>query len=111
MFAFEIPGMRFSLTAGGAVKRHRFVSVDANSNGVTATASTPVVGVSMNEVILNQVLEVSDGIVIVEAGAAVAAGSSIASNADGKAITATGDAVGVAITSASAAGELITIKM
>ena len=110
MFAFEIPGTRFSLTAGAAIERHRFVSVDANSNGVTATASTPVVGVSMNKVNTNQVLEVADGIVIVEAGGAVTAGTGVVSNATGQAVT--GDnPVGVAITGATKAGELITVKL
>lgn len=111
MFAFEIPGLRFSLTAGAAVERHRFVSVDGNSNGITAIASTPVVGVSMNKVAINQVLEVSDGIVMVEAGAAVAAGAGVASDASGRAVTSADNAIGVALTAASAAGELITIKL
>ena len=111
MFAFEIPGLRFSLTAGAAIERHRFVSVDSNSNGITATASTPVVGVSMNKVDANQVLEVSDGIVMVEAGGAVTAGAGVASNATGQAVASTDKAIGVAITAASAAGELITVKL
>lgn len=111
MFAFEIPGMRFSLTAGGAVERHRFVSVDTNSNGITATASTPIVGVSMNKVAQNEVLEVSDGIVIVEAGGAVAAGVAVTSDASGKAVESESAGVGVALTAASAAGELITVKL
>ena len=77
MFAYEIPGMRFSLPAGAAVARRRFVSVDANSNGILATASTPVVGVSMNEAAAGQVLEVADGIVMVEAAGAVTAGAAV----------------------------------
>ena len=111
MFAFEIPGMRFSLTAGAAIERHRFVSADANSNGITATASTPVIGVSTNKVDVNQVLEIADGIVIVEAGGAVTAGTAVASDAAGKAITATDKSIGIALTGASAAGELITVKL
>ena len=111
MFAFEIPGMRYSLTAGAAIERHKFVSVDANSNGITATAATKVVGVSMNKVATNEVLEVADGIVMVEAGGAVAAGSGVASNATGQAVVNADAAIAVALTGASAAGELITIKL
>lgn len=111
MFAYEIPGLRFSLPAGGAVAPHRFVSVNANSAGIQATAATAVVGVSMNEVKADQVLEVADGIVMVEAGGAITAGVAVYANASGQAV-ATGDTVvGVAITAAAAAGEIITIKM
>ena len=110
MFAFEIPGMRYSLTAGAAIERHRFVSVDANSNGITATTATKVVGVSMNKVAANEVLEVADGIVMVEAGGAVTPGAGVGSNASGQAVAAEAS-VGVALTGASAAGELITIKL
>lgn len=109
MFAFEIPGQRFSMPAGADVERFRFVSVNANSNGVTATASTPVVGVSMNKAAAGEVLEIADGIVMVEAGAAVTAGVAVASNATGQAIA--GDGNAIALTSATAAGELITVKL
>jgi len=112
MYAFEIPGMRFSLPAGGDVARHRFVSIDSSSNGIAATASTPVVGVSMNQVKTGEVLEVADGIVIVEASGAVTAGAKVYSDANGMATAAgTGDAVGVAVTAATGANELITVKM
>lgn len=109
MFAFEIPAQRFSLPAGAAVERFRFVSANANSNGITATASTPVIGVSMNKAAAGEVLEIADGIVMVEAGAAVAAGVAVASNATGQAIA--GDGKAIALTSATAAGELITVKL
>lgn len=109
MFAFEIPGGRFSMPAGADVERHRFVSVNANSAGVTATASTPIVGVSMNKVAADQVLEIADGIVIVEASAAINAGVAVAAAADGRAVA--GDGPAIALTSASAAGELITVKL
>ena len=109
MFAFEIPGQRFSMPAGADVERHRFVSVNANSTGVTATASTPIVGVSMNKVKADQVLEIADGIVIVESSAAINAGVAVASAADGRAVA--GDGPAIALTSATAAGELITVKL
>lgn len=109
MFAFEIPGQRFSLPAGADVARYRFVSVNANSNGILATASTPVVGVSMNQAKAGEVLEIADGIVMVEAGGAVTAGVAVAANATGQAVAGEGSII--AITSATAAGELITVKL
>lgn len=109
MFAFEIPGSRFSLPAGAAVERCRFVSADANSNGVTATASTPIIGVSMNKAAAGEVLEIADGIVMVEAAAAITAGVAVTSDASGKAVAGEGNAV--ALTAATGAGELITVKL
>lgn len=114
MIAYEIPGMRFSLPAGAAVARRRLVSVNAAGNGVPATATTAVVGASMNEVKVDQVLEVADGIVMVEAGGVIAAGAAVYADADGR-VTATantdGGKVGVALTAATAAGDVITVKM
>lgn len=116
MYAYEIPGLRFSLPAGGAVAQHRFVSV-ANEAAIQATASTKVVGVSMNEVTAAElakhesIVEIADGIVMVEAGGAVTSGAGVAADADGKAVAATGTAIGIAITAATAAGQLIAVKL
>lgn len=117
MHAYEIPNLRFSLPAGGAVARCRFVSVDANGNGVQATASTPVVGASMNLVTAEEhvagghIVEVADGIVMVEAAGAITAGTKVYSNADGKA-TSTGDNVaGIAITAGASAGSLVAVRI
>lgn len=110
MNAYEIPSLRFSLPAGGAVKRHRFVAVDANSNGIQAVADSNIIGASMNETSIGQVLEIADGIVMVEAAKAVTAGSLAYANADGK-VTDTGTVVaGIVITSA-AAGCLAAVKI
>lgn len=113
MYAFEIPGQRFSLPAGADVERCRFVSANANSAGITATNATQVIGVSMNKVAADQVLEIADGIVVVEAAGAITAGAAVYSAADGRATATegTGNVAGIALTSASAAGELITVKM
>jgi hypothetical protein len=125
MNAYEIPHLRYSLPAGGAVAQRRFISVDSNGNGIQATASTQVVGVSMNQVATGQVLEVADGIVMVEAAAQITAGTNVSSDADGKAIEAvaqtqsgttpfavtTGTIVaGVAVTGAVIGG-LIAVKL
>lgn len=117
MNAYEIPNLRFSMPAGGAVAKCRFVSVDANGNGIQATAATQVVGASMNLVTADdftagdRIVEVADGIVMVEAAGAITAGTAVSSNADGKATTAGDIVAGVAITGATAAGELVAVKI
>lgn len=112
MNAYEIPGLRYSLPAGGDVVRHRFVSVNNKSEGVQATASTPVIGVSMNQTKAGEVLEIADGIVMVVAAAAIEAGKGVVSDANGKAVDAsTNPAVGVAITGTTVADGLIAVKI
>lgn len=121
--AYEIPHFRFSIPAGAAVERNRFVSIDANGNGITATAGTdPIIGVSQNKVaaktdmfrhdIADQTLEVQGaGISIVEASAAITYGAFVTSAADGRAAVGSAtDKVGIALTAASAAGEFVTVK-
>lgn len=118
MYAYEIPGLRFSLPAGGAVARHRFVSV-ANDAAIQATAATAVVGVSMNEVTAaelaagSRIVEIADGIVMVEAAGAITSGAVVYSDAAGKATATEGTsaAAGVAITAATAAGDIIAVKI
>lgn len=120
MNAYEIPSLRFSLPAGGAVKRHRFVAVDANSNGIQAIADSNIIGASMNEASAGQALEIADGIVMVEAAKAVTAGTLAYADADGKVtdgkVTDAGTVVagtvvaGIVITSAVAGG-LAAVKI
>lgn len=117
MNAYEIPNLRFSLPAGGAVARCRFVSVDASGNGVQATASTEVIGASMNlitadELAVNEhIVEIADGIVMVEAAGAITAGAAVYSDAEGKATTTGDKQAGVAITAATGAGNLVAVKI
>lgn len=111
MNAFEIPGLRFSLPAGGAVERARFISVDTDGAGKQADATSPVIGASMNKTNAGEVLEIADGIVMVTASAAIDAGAGVKSDANGKAVTASTGAIGVAITSATAADQLISVKL
>lgn len=113
MNAFEIPGLRFSLPAGGTIARHRFVDVNSSGNGVAATAAGKAVGVSMNQVETGQVLEVADGIVIVEASAVIAAGAKVCAAADGKAaaVAASEVVLGIALTASSGAGQLVSVKL
>lgn len=113
MNAYEIPGLRYSLPAGGAVARHRFVSVNNDSEGVQATASTPVIGVSMNQANKDEVLEIADGIVMVTAAAAITSGKGVVSDANGKAVVAGPDVapIGVTITGTAAPDGLVAVKI
>lgn len=116
MYAYEIPGNRFSMPAGGAVARCRFVSV-ANETAIQATATTEIIGVSMNEVTADEVaangriVEIADGIVMVEAAGAITSGAKVYANAEGKATSEGTILAGTAITSATAAGQLVAVKI
>lgn len=119
MFAYEIPGLRFSLPAGGAVARCRFVAV-ANEKAIQATNEALVIGASMNEVTEAEhtagghIVEIADGIVMVEAAGAITAGAAVYPDANGKATATAGAATviaGIAITAAAAAGDLVAVKM
>jgi hypothetical protein len=115
--AYEIPGTQFSLPATTAIGRYRFVSIDSTGQAIQATDTTDVIGVSRNEIDPvkypdNQVVDISDGIMMVEAGEAIECGAKVVSDADGKAVTATGNTfVGIAFSSAAAAGTIITVKL
>ena len=114
MFAYEITNLRFSLPAGGAVAQHRFVSVSGDK-AVQATAATPIVGASMNEVTAEElakndrIVEIADGIVMVEAAGAITSGATVASDANGRAVA--GEGAGIAITAATGAGQLVAVKI
>lgn len=115
-YAYEIPNLQFTLVSATAIDNYKLISVDANGKAVVATASTPVVGACRGTVVDSEwAISVADGIVIVEAGGAVTAGAAVTSNATGQA-TAISDPTtelqcGIAITSATAAGDLFTIKI
>jgi len=107
MNAYEIPNLRFSMPAGGNVARNRFVTVNADGNGVQATTTSNIIGASMNQTKSGEVLEIANGIVMVEAAETVASGAVVSADADGKAITGTvGTTIiaGIAITAGTAGG-------
>ena len=110
--AYEIPNLRFSLPAGEDIARRRFISVNSSSEGVIATAAGSAIGVSMNQAADGEVLEIADGIVMVEAGGEIAAGADVEVGANGKAVAkTTGIGVGVAITGATGAGQFVAVKL
>lgn len=110
--AYEIPNLRFSLPAGADIPRRRFVGVNSSGEGVIATAAGSAIGVSMNQAADGEVLEIADGIVMVEAGGAITAGAGIEVGTDGKAVTNTsGIGIGIALTGAAGAGNIVAVKM
>lgn len=118
MNAYQIPGLQFSVPAGGEVKRRRFVTINAAGACIHALLGGLTIGASKNEVnnktgvdIDKQIVEVADGIVIVEAGGVIAAGDSITVGTDGVAVKGTEGVVGIAMTDASKAGVNITVKL
>jgi hypothetical protein len=111
MTAYEIPNLRFSAEAGAAVARRRFIKFDADGNAIQAVAGEAAVGVSMNSSTVGEVLEIADGIVIVEAGGVVAADGLVQSDANGKAVAlGLGIPLGVALTASTGAGNFIAVK-
>jgi len=110
--AYEIPNLRFSLPAGANIPRRRFVSVNASGEGIIAPAAGPAIGVSMNQAADGEVLEIADGIVMVDAGGAITPGAGIEVGTDGKAVTNTsGIGIGIALTGAAGADNVVAVKM
>lgn len=114
--AYEIPGTQFSLPATTAIGRYRFVSIDAKGKAIQATASTDVIGVSRNEIDPvkypdTQVVDIADGIMMVEAAGEIACGAKVASDINGKAVEATDVSVGIAFSSAATAGTIVAVKL
>lgn len=110
--AYEIPNLRFSLPAGEDIPRRRFVSVNSSGEGVIATEAGSAIGVSMNQAAAGEVLEIADGIVMVEAGGAITPGAGIEVGTNGKAVTNTsGIGIGIALTGAAGAGNIVAVKM
>ncbi len=113
MAAYEILNMRFSAEAGADVERRRFVKINSDERGVKAGAGEVVIGASMVDADAGEVLEIANGIVMVEAAAAIAAGAEVQSNADGKAIPLDpldqGTVAGIAMTNASGDGALVSV--
>lgn len=102
--------LTLTLTLSGTVAANRFVTAagaqagaDANTLGVARSA-----GVATDKVPADVL-----GTAVVEAGAAVAAGATVKSDASGRAITwaASGAKVGLALQAAGAAGEFIEVLL
>lgn len=117
MPAYEIPNLRFSGESAAAIARRRFVTVNDQEQVLQVAANTEnVIGVSSQpNTAAGEVAEIYDGIVMVEAGAAVVAGTAVMADAEARAVPYVAGAgvisAGVAITNAGAAGELVSVKL
>lgn len=116
--AFEIPGFTLSVEASAdlSAAQHHFVEVDSNGRlTVSNSAGESVFGVLQNTPnALGRVGTVmKDGVSKCVAGAAVAAGALIQTNASGRGITAvSGDfVVGRALDAAANNGETFSLAM
>ncbi len=114
--AYEGPQpFKFSLDAGAAVSKFRFLTLDASGNAIHATAHNDVpVGVSQDPASgAGKPVSVAGfpAVTKVTAGAAIALGAPLAPGTDGKAVTATtGQRVwGIALEAATAADQVITV--
>ena len=113
--AFEIPGFNYSLQASADLSAEQFTFMVADANGEAAQAGAGVdaIGVLQNDPAAQG--EAANlqafGVSKVVAGAAVAAGAQVMSDATGRAITATAtnNVVGVALEAAANADEIIAV--
>ncbi len=95
------------IAAAAIAKERRFIGFDGNvaAAGAKALGSNPVTAAAGEAMPVD-----SHGVILVEAGAAVARGAQVQGDADGRAITlAGGVSNGYALAAATAAGELIPI--
>lgn len=99
--------MATSVRATGVLTKHRLVSFA----GALAAAADPQVGVANNAYDVGEMAGVNThGVLLVEAGAAVAVGAQVQSDSTGRAITlAAGVAFGRAMDAATAAGDIIRV--
>ncbi len=114
--AFEVPGPAIPFKAGADLSagQHLFVSLDGNGDVVVSGAGARSMGVLQNKPTLGQGCDVVDrGVSKVVAGAAVAINDRVSADAAGKGVTsAAGNSVeGRALTAASAADEIISVKL
>jgi hypothetical protein len=115
--AYEIPGFSFPLPAGADFSggaQFRFCDVSATGKAVNPAAGGSVVGVRQNRPKDSEATTiVNSGIVIVEAGGALAPGDLVATNAIGQAVEAAAGnvTVGRALETASGAGIQIAVLL
>lgn len=116
--AIEIPGFSMSLEASADLSafQHHFVEVDSNGQlTISNSAGESVFGVLQNdpdaEGVAGSVMKT--GVSKVVAGAAIAAGALVQTNASGRAITAaSGDfVVGRTIDAVGADGEVVSVAL
>lgn len=110
MSAQSIAVLTLTIAATGTIAAHRFVTPAGAQAGADANAigATRVAAVSGDKIPVDAL-----GTTVVEAGAAVAAGATIKSDASGRGITwvTSGARLGIALEAASGAGALIEVML
>lgn len=116
--AYEIPGFKFTLPAAADHSANQYLFCTCNASGQAALAGAGVtaIGVIQNKPgAVGRATEIASapGISKVRAGAAVAVGAKVMSNASAQAITATAtnQGLGMALTAAANANEIISVKL
>ncbi|OIO04835.1 MAG: DUF2190 domain-containing protein [Desulfovibrionaceae bacterium CG1_02_65_16] len=101
--------MALPVKAAGAVDEYRFVT----ATGAQAGAGANALGVSEFAAATGEMVSVANlGTAIVEAGAAIAAGAAVQSDADGRAVTKdAGATVARTLEAAAAAGDFIEVAL
>lgn len=126
--AYEMPVFDISLVAGAdlSAAQYQVVKVDTNGKAVLCSAvGDAAIGVLQNKPAAGQTAQVRIlGVTMAVAGGAIAAGALVATDATGKVVAATeatanttdgtisgSRALGIALQSASAAGEIISVAL
>lgn len=116
--AFEIPGFAYTLEASGDLSLQQFhcMAVDGNGQAVAAGSGAQIAGVLQNDPELQgeAATIVQTGITKAKAGAAVAQGAEVMSDADGEVVTAAGSGnrvIGTALQAAANADEIIAVLL
>lgn len=102
--------LTLTMTAAGTIAANRFVT----AAGAQAGADANAIGVALNAATAaDKVPVLAIGTVSVEAGAAITAGATVKSDAQGRAVpwATSGARLGIALTAASAAGELVEVLL
>jgi len=105
----SIPLLTLTIIAAGAIAAHRFVTAAGAQAGADANAigaSRSAAGTASEKIPVDVI-----GTTVIESGAAIAAGATLKSDANGRAITwaASGARLAIALQAASAAGQLIEV--
>ncbi len=115
-----VEGRMIVMTAGAAVSEGQLVELTGDETvGPASAGSTKVIGVALKDAAQNEkVTVVTEGVVEVTAAGAINAGDKVQAAANGQvsawSASAAGDSakiIGLAITSAAAAGDTIKIKL
>lgn len=116
--AYEIPGFSFPMPSAADYRtgngQFRFVKNNGSGKAVQTVLGEHALGVRQNKPNVNEAMTiVSNGIVFVEAGAAVANGALVSSDATGRAKTAAAGEyiLGEAMETASGAGIQIAVLL